>query len=44
MCTTALAASTNYRGAGRGEAEEHQRKITGDKVTVRKTMKHSAGG
>ena len=42
MCTTALAASTNYQVGG--EAEENQRKITGNKVTIRKTLKPSAGG
>lgn len=46
MCITALAASTNYQvieGWG-GEAEENQRKITGNKVTVRKTLKPLEGG
>lgn len=45
MCITALAASTNYQVMeGWGGAEENQRKITGDKVTVRKTLKPSEGG
>lgn len=44
MCITALAASTNYQVIeGWGGAEETQRKITGDKVTVRKTLEPLRG-